>query len=394
MDKLAIHGGKPIRDTYLPYSKQCIDDEDIKAVVETLKSDFLTTGPKVLEFEAKFANMVDAKYAVAVSSCTAALHISLMAAGISQGDEVITSPLTFSATSNSVLYASGRPIFADVDINTLNINYVEIKAKITPRTRAIIPVHYSGEPCDMDKILEIAKKHSLIVIEDAAHALGAEYHGKKIGSISDMTCFSLHPVKNITTGEGGVVTTNSKEIYNKLLLFRSHGITRDTYFSISNPWFYEQIELGYNYRITDIQCALGISQLSKLDLYNKRRQEIAEIYNNELSKISGIIINQPLKNIKSSNHLYVIQLDLKKLKTDRNTIFNALRAENIGVNLHYIPVYLHPYYKRLGYNIGLCPNAEKTYSQILTIPLFCSMTQKDIINVISAIKKIMAFYEN
>lgn len=395
MTTLAINGGIPVRNTFLPYGQQWIDDEDIKEVVKVLKSDYLTTGPKVAEFESKIAQYVGSKYAVAVSNGTAALHAACFAAGINEGDEVITTPLTFAASANCILYQGGKPVFADIDFDTYNIDPSEIEKNITEKTKAIIPVDFTGQPVDVDRIKDIAKKYGLIVIEDAAHALGAEYKGNKIGSLADMTAFSFHPVKHITTGEGGMITTNDEELYNRLVLFRSHGITRDAN-RLANKnegsWYYEQLELGYNYRITDIQCALGISQISKLDKFLGRRREIAEKYNSYLKNIDGIILPYQASYSKSSWHLYVIQIELEKFKVGRREIFEALRAENIGVNVHYIPVYYHPYYQRLGYKKGLCPKAEKFYERALTLPLYPKMEEKDIEDVVAALEKVLNYY--
>lgn len=279
MDTLAINGGKSVRDTYLPYAQQWVDEEDVGEVVKVLKSDFLTTGPKIEEFEKRFADYVGAKYAVSISNGTAALHAACFAVGINEGDEVITSPITFAASANCVLYQGGKPVFADINPKSYNIDVEDIERKITKKTKAIIPVDFTGQAVDIDGINEIAKKYGLVVIEDAAHSLGAEYKGKKIGSLVDMTTFSFHPVKHITTGEGGMITTNDEKLYNKLKLFRTHGITRDKeilHNKEEGPWFYEQLELGYNYRMTDIQAALGISQLNKINGFLKRRREIAK----------------------------------------------------------------------------------------------------------------------
>lgn len=394
MSTLAIHGGQPIRDTFLPYGRQSIDENDIEAVVAALKSDHLTTGPKIKEFEEKFAKSVGAKYAVAVANGTAALHIACLAANIGSGDEVITSAITFAASANAVLYCGGTPVFADIDPDTYNIDPKEIRKKITAKTKAIIPVHYTGMPCDMDEIRQIADEYGLIVIEDAAHALGASYKGLKIGSLSEMTEFSLHPVKNITTGEGGVITTNDEKLYQKMSLFRTHGITRDSSQMIEyhGPWYYEQIELGYNYRITDIQCALGISQLDKLEGFNARRQELVNYYDKELMDLAEIKTKPNHYNCQSGNHLYVIELKLERLNVDRREIFEALLKENIGVNVHYVPVYWHPYYRSIGYEKGLCPYAERLYERMITIPLFHTMSDKDAEDVVKAIKKVIAYY--
>lgn len=395
MNTLAINGGKPVRNTFLPYGQQYIDDEDIETVVEVLKSNYLTTGPKVEEFEKKVADYVGSKYAVAVSSGTAALHAACFAADIKEGDEVITTPITFAASANCVIYQGGQPVFADINPVTYNIDPDDIERKITDRTKAIIPVDFTGQPVDIDRINEIAEKYNLVVIQDAAHALGAEYKGRKIGALADMTEFSFHPVKHITTGEGGMITTNNRECYEKLKLFRTHGITRDKEFLLNKDegsWYYEQLDLGYNYRITDIQCALGISQLSKLDKFLKRRREIAEKYNEYLNDIDGIIVPEQAGLSNSSWHIYVIQLQLEKFKVGRREIFEALQAENIGVNVHYIPVYYHPYYQELGYKKGLCPNAEKLYERMITIPLHPKMNDKDVEDVVMALKKVLNYY--
>ena len=395
MTRLAIDGGTPVRDTFLPYGQQWIDDEDINEVIKVLKGDYLTTGPKISEFENRIAQYVGSKYAVAVSNGTAALHAACFAAGIKKGDEVITTPLTFAASANCILYQGGKPVFADIDFDTYNIDPNEIEKNITEKTKAIIPVDFTGQPVDMDKIKDIAKKYGLIVVEDSAHALGAEYKGNKVGSLSDITTFSFHPVKHITTGEGGMITTNDDKLYNKLKLFRTHGITRDITSLVNKnegPWYYEQLELGYNYRITDIQCALGISQLNKLDKFLKKRQKIAQKYNSYLKNIDGVILPYQATYAKSSWHLYVIQLELEKFKVGRKTIFEALRVENIGVNVHYIPVYYHPYYQKLGYKKGLCPNAERLYERILTLPLYPKMNEKDIEDVVTALEKVLNYY--
>jgi UDP-4-amino-4,6-dideoxy-N-acetyl-beta-L-altrosamine transaminase len=382
-------------EEFIPYGSQWIDDQDIEAVTETLKSDYLTTGPKIKEFEDKFADYVDAKYAVAITNGTAALHAATYAAGIKKGDEVITTPITFAATANSVLYQDAIPVFADIDPKTYNIEPVSIKENITDKTKAIIPVHYTGQPCEMDKIKEIATKNDLIIIEDGAHAVGATYKDKKIGSIGDMTTFSFHPVKNMTTGEGGMITTDSKELYDKLMKFRTHGITKNEseYINSSDgPWYHEQQELGYNYRITDIQAALGITQLEKLDEFLARRREIVNKYNQEFKEIEGLIIPKQLENTNSAWHIYVLQLELEKLTGDRKEIFKALREKNLGVNVHYIPVYFHPYYQSLGYEKGICPKAESLYERIITIPLYPKMTNQQVDEVIKRIKSTINNY--
>lgn len=372
---------------YIPYGRQTIDEDDIQAVVDVLRSDYLTTGPKVSEFEQKVADYVGAKYAVAVNSGTAALHIACLAAGIKTGDEVITSPITFAASSNCVLYCGGTPVFADIDSKTYNIDPAEIEKKITPNTKALIPVHYTGQPCDMDAITAIAKKHNLLVIEDAAHALGAEYKGKKIGSISDMTCFSFHPVKPITTGEGGMVVTNNEELYKRLVLFRSHGITRNEAMMTENQggWYYQQLELGFNYRITDISCALGSSQMEKLDGFIAKRKAIADRYNKAFQDVEGLTIPYQLVGCESGWHLYMIYVAPGR----RKEMFDKLRASGIGVNVHYLPVYQHPYYRANGYADCKCENAEYFYEGAISMPIFPGLTEEQQGYVIEQVKNIL-----
>lgn len=369
----------------IPYGRQSIDESDIQAVVDVLRSDYLTTGPGVLEFERAVCAYTGAKYAVAISNGTAALHAACFAAGIGPGDEVILPPLTFAASANCVLYCGGTPVFADVDEKTYNMDPEEIKRKITEKTKAIIAVHLAGHPCDMDRILAIARKHRLLVIEDAAHALGAKYNGKKIGVISDMTTFSFHPVKPITTGEGGMIVTDNEKFYQSLCLFRSHGITRDASLMKKNdgPWFYQQLYLGYNYRITDIQCALGVSQMKKLDAFIGRRREIAERYDKAFADCNNIIVPYRLPKTESGWHLYIIQVK----NCDRREVFEKLQADGIGVNVHYIPVYFHPYYQEHGYQNVHCPKAEEIYSHIISLPLYPGLTEKDQEYVIQKVKE-------
>lgn len=354
---------------FIPYGKQTIDEDDIQAVVDVLRSDYLTTGPKIEEFEKVVCDYTGAKYAVAISNGTSALHAACFAAGVKEGDEVITTPITFAASANCVLYCGGTPVFADIDPKTYNIDPDDIERKITNKTKAIIAVHLAGQPCDMDRIHKIAMEHNLVVIEDGAHALGAEYKGRKVGTLSDMTTFSFHPVKPITTGEGGMIMTNSRELYEKLLLFRSHGITRDRELLVNKEegaWFYEQQYLGYNYRITDIQCALGISQMRKLDRFLARRRFLAERYDRELRDNKNIIIPYQLPETKSGWHLYIVQIR----NHDRGVVFDKLREAGIGVNVHYIPVYKHPYYQENGYKNVSCPKAEELYSHMISLPLY------------------------
>lgn len=370
----------------IPYGKQTIDQDDIQAVVDVLKSDFLTTGPKIAEFEQIVADYVGAKYAVAISNGTSALHAACFAAGIGPGDEVITTPLTFAASANCVLYCGGTPVFADVDPKTYNIDPEDIQRKITDRTKAIIAVHLAGQPCDMDAIHSIAREHGLIVIEDGAHALGSVYKGKKVGSMSDMTTFSFHPVKPITTGEGGMILTDNEDFYKKMILFRSHGITRDDSMMTRNdgPWFYQQFDLGYNYRITDIQCALGCSQMKKLDRFLARRKEIVAHYNEAFADCDNIITPYQLSDTESGWHLYIVQVK----NCDRRQVFEKMREKGIGVNVHYIPVYMHPYYQEHGYENVHCANAEEIYSHIISLPLYPGLTSEQQDYVIDTLKSL------
>lgn len=371
----------------IPYGRQTIEEDDIQAVVDVLRSDYLTTGPKIAEFEKMVADYVGAKYAVAISNGTSALHAACFAAGIQPGDEVITTPLTFAASSNCVLYCGGTPVFADVDLKTYNIDPEDIRRKITDKTKAIIAVHLAGQPCDMDEIHKIAKEHDLLVIEDGAHALGSVYKGKKVGTLSDMTTFSFHPVKPITTGEGGMIVTDNEEFYQKMMLFRSHGITRDENLMTRNDgsWFYQQLDLGYNYRITDIQCALGCSQMRKLDRFLARRKEIVTRYNEAFADCENIIIPYQLPETESGWHLYIVQVK----NCDRRKVFEALREQGIAVNVHYIPVYLHPYYQEHGYKDVHCKNAEEVYSHIISLPLYPTLTVEEQEYVIETLKHVI-----
>jgi len=377
----------------VPYGKQFLDEDDIREVIKALKSDWITQGPKVEEFENALCGYTGAKYAVVVSSGTAALHIACLAAGIKKGDEVITSPLTFVASANCILYCGGKPVFVDVEPEIANINPAKIEqylrtqdSGLGTRPKAIIPIHYAGHPCNLEEIKKIAKKkYNLIVIEDACHALGAEYKNSKIGSCeySDMTVFSFHPVKSITTGEGGAITTNRKDLYEKFLMYRNHGITKQNLkFKNKNSklvgkWYYEMQYLGFNYRITDFQCALGVSQLKKLDKFIQRRKEIANIYNDVFK--DNEFFDSPVRedNNKSSCHLYPIRLK-DKYKEKKALIFNKLREKGLGVQVHYIPVYWQPYYQQLGYKKGICHNAEDFYNKEISIPLYSSMRNDEI----------------
>lgn len=381
-----------MRDTLLPYARQWLDDRDVDAVVAALQGEFLTTGPLVPELESKLANKVGAKYAVAFANGTAALHAACHAAGIGPGDEVITSPMTFAASANCVLYQQGTPVFADIDASTYNLSPERVRELVTERTKAIIAVDFTGQPADLEALRSIAAERGLVLIEDAAHALGASYKGSKVGSVSDMTMFSLHPVKHVTSGEGGVITTNDESLWRRLKSFRNHGIVRDPEQLLQErpaAWYYEMQELGYNYRLTDFQAALAVSQLDKLDRFVERRRAIADRYNEAFCDLDAVVLPYQDGAGESSWHLYVVQLRTERLRLDRDEIYDRLHAERIGVNLHYIPVYLHPYYRRLGYKPGLCPAAERLYERILTLPLFPAMTDRDVEDVIHSFRKVI-----
>ena len=372
----------------IPYGKQCIEPDDIAAVVETLKSNFLTCGPKVAEFEEAFAAEVGAKYAVAVSNGTAALHIAALTLGLKPGDEVITTPLTFAASANCILYCGATPVFADIEESTMLPDIEEVRKKITPKTKAVIPVHYGGELNNMDKYQALAEEFNLNIIQDCAHSLGGLTCGKPQGSYGGMQIWSFHPVKTITTGEGGAVTTNDINMYKTLQRLRTHGITRDpAQFTEAEtaPWYYEMHDLGFNYRLTDIQCALGLTQLKKLNRFIKRRQEIVEIYN-EAFKNAPLKFQQTPPHSTPARHLYTIRLNKK---STRQEVFNQLKSKKIGVNAHYIPTYLLPYYKNLGYKKGLCPIAEDSFERLITLPLHPMLTDDEVGYVINCVEEVI-----
>ncbi len=391
---LAVRGGTPVRSRMLPYGHQWLGEEDISAVVNVLRSDWLTTGPEVEEFERSFAARVGAKEAVAVSNGTAALHAALYAAGIQLGDEVIVSPMTFAASANCIVFQGGTPVFADVDPGTLLIDPSQVEAEIGPRTKAVIAVDYAGHACEYNSLRSIAERHGLMLIADACHALGGSYKGHPVGSLADLSTFSFHPVKHITTGEGGMITTDNPEFARHMRTFRNHGITSDhRQREQRGSWFYEMVDLGYNYRLTDLQCALGRSQLSKLTAWLARRQEIARRFDNAFSSLPEVEPLSVRADVSHAYHLYVIRLDLFRLQVDRAAVFAALRAEGIGVNVHYIPVHLHPFYReRLGTGPGLCPIAEAAYAGIISLPMFPGMSDADVQDVIAAVQKVIEAY--
>ncbi|MBQ4218233.1 MAG: UDP-4-amino-4,6-dideoxy-N-acetyl-beta-L-altrosamine transaminase [Butyrivibrio sp.] len=396
MEKLAINGGTPVRKEKLYYGKQWIDEDDVKAVAEALTDDLITCGPRVAALEKKLCEVTGAKFAVAVSNGTAALHCACIAAGIGAGDEVITSPITFAASANCAVYVGATPVFADIDPETYNIDPDSIEAHITDKTKAVVAVAYTGQSVEYDRIQKICDKHGLILITDAAHAIGTKYNGQPVGSIGDMTCFSFHPVKTVTSGEGGAITTNDPELYRKLRLASQHGIVRnpdDLVHESDGAWYYEMQELGFNYRLTDIQSALLISQLDKLQKFSDRRKEIVNKYNEAFKDVPEIIVQKEIPESDTTRHLYVIQLDLDKLKCTRREFFDALSAENVQPQVHYVPVYFFPFYEKRGYNKGLCPEAEKLYNGMMSIPLYPLMTDSDVDDVITAVKKVVEGYK-
>ena len=395
LETLAIHGGTPVRGKLLPYGRQSLDDADIQAVVEVLKSDWLTTGPKIGEFEERFAAWVGARHAVSFSSGTAALHGAAFAAGLGPGDEAITTPMTFCATANCILYQGATPVFADVSPDTLNLDPGEVSRKITSRTKAIIAVDYAGHPAALDELAELAKTevHQALLIEDACHALGAEFQGKRVGSIADMSVFSFHPVKHLTTGEGGMVATNDARLAETLRRFRNHGISSEArQRQESGQWFYEMVLLGFNYRLTDIACALGLSQLERLEANLARRREIAARYTAAFRDSPSIVAPMVREGVDPAWHLYPIRLQLERLAAGRGEIFRALRAENIGVNVHYIPVHTHPYYRERFRTDAGYPVAEDAYERLISLPMFHAMTAQDVEDVIHAVTKIVDHY--
>lgn len=396
MEKLAIFGGEPVRKEKIYYGRQCVDEDDIQAVADVLRGPLITCGPKVDELEHKLAAYVGAKYAVAVSNGTAALHCACIAAGLGPGDEVITTPLTFAASANCALYCGARPVFADINPETYNIDPQSIRSHITSNTKAIVAVDFTGQAVQHKEIREICDEYHLTFIEDAAHAIGTRYDEKNVGSLADMTCFSFHPVKTITSGEGGAITTNDKRLYQKLVLAHTHGITRDEQQMVEAPhegiWYYEQISLGFNYRMTDFQAALLLSQLNKLDGFKRRRQEIVKKYDEAFEDVPGIIVQKEIPESETCRHLYIIRLDLDKLSCTRREFFDAMSAENVQCQIHYVPVYWFPYYKHLGYERGLCPIAEEIYKGILSIPLYPLLTDEDVDDVIHTVRKICNYY--
>lgn len=392
--RLALEGGTPVRSTLLPYGRQWIDDEDVAAVTRVLRSDWLTTGPEVGEFEGELAAATGAAHAVAVCNGTAALHAAMHALGAGPGDEVLVPAMTFAASANCALYVGARPVFVDVEPDTLLLSPEAAAAAVTPRTRAVVAVDYAGHPCNYDALRALASRHGLALVADGCHALGGSYRGAPVGSLAQLTAFSLHPVKHVTTGEGGAVTTHDAALAQRMRAFRNHGITTDhRQRAERGSWFYEMADLGYNYRLTDFQCALGRTQLRKLPAWIRRRRELAARYHAALAEIAAVEPLAVRDDVAHAYHLYVVRLRLEALRADRSQVFAALRAEGIGVNVHYIPVHLHPYYREHhGTAAGMCPVAEAAYERILSLPMFPAMTDGDVDDVVAALHKVTAAY--
>lgn len=402
METLAINGGTPVRKEKIFYGRQWIDEEDISSVADVLRSDFITCGPKVTQLEQELCALTGAKYCVAVNSGTSALHCTTIAAGLKAGDELITTPLTFAASANSALYVGATPVFADVNPDTYNIDPESIRRNLTERTRAIVAVDFTGQVVQVEEIRNICKEaeekygHKVLFIEDAAHSIGTKYKGHSVGSMADMTCLSFHPVKTVTGGEGGAILTNDEDLYKKLVLAHTHGITHEDEqmegAPHEGPWYYEMISLGYNYRLTDFQAALISSQLKKIQTFIARRKEIVKKYNEVFSSMPELIVQKEIPESDSCRHLYILRLNLEKLKCTRREFFDAMSAENVQCQVHYVPVYWFPYYQHLGYKKGLCPRAEEVYKGIMSIPLYPKMSDADVEDVIHAVKKIIESY--
>lgn len=395
MEKLAIFGGTPVRETKIFYGRQCIEQDDVDAVVETLKGDLITCGPKVEALEEKLCEVTGAKYAVVVANGTAALHLAALAAGFGEGDEVIVSAITFAASSNCVLYCGAKPVFADIRPDTYNVDPEAVRRLITPRTKGIVAVDFTGQAVEHDELRALCEEHGLTLIEDAAHAIGTKYKGRPVGSIADLTCFSFHPVKTVTGGEGGAVTTNDEGLYRRLMRVRTHGITRNREEMVHPTdalWYNEQVELGYNYRMTDFQAALLLSQLNKLPRFSARRKEIVRRYDEAFSQMPELFVQREIPESDTTRHLYVLRLNPERLTCDRRQFFDALYAENTCPQVHYLPVYWHSYYEKLGYGKGLCPNAERYYEEVMSIPLYYGMTDEDVEDVVRAVRKVVAHY--
>lgn len=395
--QLAIAGGKPVRDSFLVFGSPLIEEDEIREVEATLRSGWLGTGPKVSKFEEMFRAYIGCRHALALSSCTASLYLSLLVAGIGPGDEVITTPMTFAATANVIVHLGARPIFADIDRTTMNIDPTQIERRITSKTKAIIPVHLAGRPCNMNAIMNIARRHHLLVIEDAAHAIEAEFKGQKVGNIGDLTCFSFYVTKNLVTGEGGMVTTNYDEWADKVQIYGLHGMSKGAWKRYSDEGFkhYQIVYPGYKYNMMDIQASIGIHQLPRLERYLKRREEIWLRYDIAFASLPVIRPAPAENNTKHARHLYTLLLDVDNLRTDRDTIQQALNSENIGTGIHFVSLHLHDYYARTyGYCRGDFPNAEYVSDRTISLPLSAKLTDQDVGDVIAGLQKVIGYYQH
>lgn len=390
---LASAGGTPVRESFLPYALPMFGPEEEQEVLQALASGWITTGPRTKKLEEKLAGYIGARHAICVDSCTAALHLSLAALDLKPGDEVITTPITFCATANTILHAGGKVILADVECDTLNLSVAEVEKAITPRTKAIVPVHYAGHPCEMDDLMALAKKHNLKVIEDAAHAIGARYKGRMIGTIGDSTSFSFYATKNMTTAEGGAITLNDDEMAARIRILSLHGMSKDAWkrYTSAGSWYYEVVAPGFKYNMTDIEAALGLHQLDKLEGFCEARRQGAAFYDRSLDALDGGVFHfTPRPHVVTVYHLYPIQLELEALTIDRARFIEELKAENIGTTVNFIPIHYHPYYRdTLGYPKGSFPVAERAYERLISLPLYPRMTATDLEQVMEAVRKVV-----
>lgn len=395
--QLALEGGEPIRKDFLPLTRPWIGEEEKREVMDTLDGVWLSRGPKVSRFEEEFKTYTGAQHAIAVSSCTAALHVSLVAAGVKEGDEVITSPITFPATTNAVLYERANPVLVDVDRRTFNIDPALIEERITPRTKAIIPVHMAGQPCDMDEILSIAKHHNLQVIEDAAHAVGAKYGDKHVGTIGDAGCFSFYASKNLVTGDGGMITARNDQFASFARVISLHGMSTTAWkrYSKEGASHWDLVYPGFKYNMTDIEASLGIHQLRKIEQITSLRQKWSSLYDKLLADIPGIALPYRAPGRRHACHLYILTLDVDQLNVTRDQFMEMLKAENIGCGIHFVSVHMQPYYReRFGYKLDSYPNAAWLSERILSLPLFPQMTETDVQDVVRAIRKVISRTRN
>jgi perosamine synthetase len=396
--ELAINGGKPVRTTWLPYGRQSVTEDDINAVTEVLRGDWLTQGPNIALFEQAVANACGMKYAVAVNTGTAALHVAYYAAGVRAGDEIVMPGMSFAATANAALYLDAKPVFADIEPGTGCIDVNSASKLITPKTKAIVGVDFAGQPCDLGGLRQLADKHKLPLVIDGAHSLGATYKGKPAAQVADLTTFSFHPVKSITTGEGGAIVTNNAQYAEAMRVFRTHGIDKDAdHFVNENdgPWYHEMQELGFNYRITDFQAALGASQMKRLNEFVARRSEIAKFYRSELGSLTDFECLAQRPDTESAHHLFPLLVKKQPYAESRKFAVTAFHAENIGVQIHYIPIYQHPYYqKNVCAQAPKCPNTDTFYQRVINLPIFPLMSQKDAEDVVQAVRKIDGAFGN